>query len=116
MLARAHEWWRQLWWRPRPQDTGYTVRYEWPPTDGNSYGGHDYAHLCLTHRAAMRCLVRDQRYWRRGPLSPSAYLVVQISAADFRLHHRRTHNGTRPCRAPDCANVRMIDLGAGVWR
>jgi hypothetical protein len=69
----------------------YAVRRLWPD------GSHDYIGLSQLPAEAQRALERDRRYWRRGPVRPSDYRVVAISAHDFNLHRYR-----HTCRSPDC--------------
>jgi hypothetical protein len=77
---------------PRPVDRiRFAVRRDWPD------GGHDYFRLSPTPRRAQDAIAPDRRYWRRGPVQPTAYRVVAISPNDFELHRGR--NG---CRSPDC--------------
>jgi len=70
---------------------GRAIRRDWPD------GTHELVGFRDDEAAATRFLDGDRRFWRRGPLRPTAWRVVEISRRDFELHGRR-----RECRSPDC--------------
>ncbi len=62
------------WW------TGWAVRRDWAD------GSHEFVGFRASERGAARFARRDGNYWRRGPWRPTAYAVVAMTRAGFRLH------------------------------
>lgn len=73
---------------------GLAVRREWHTPE------HEFVHFGLSLVQMDRFIHADTSYWRRAPIRPTRYRVVEISAHDFDLHR-----GRRPCRSPDCPVV-----------
>lgn len=76
-----------------PYGGGYAVRRDWPD------GSHDFYCFAVDTNEPTRKIVRDEQYWKRGPMRPTRWMVVDISINDFDLHR-----GRHLCKAPDCPN------------
>lgn len=71
---------------------GYAIRREWPN------GMHDLFGFTADQQAAERSLDHDQRYWRRGPIRPTAVYLVAANASDVNRHPM---DGCRSTSCPD---------------
>ncbi|MFI2270648.1 hypothetical protein [Micromonospora aurantiaca (nom. illeg.)] len=72
---------------------GYVIRREW------ANGCHDLFGFTPDTQTAQRWLDRDQVYWRRGPVRPTAVYLVPANAADVSRHP------TSGCRAVSCPGL-----------
>lgn len=59
---------------------GYAVRREWPD------GTHDLFGFVARLEEAEERVARDRRYWRAGPVRPTAVYVVGASEGDVLRH------------------------------
>jgi hypothetical protein len=87
--------WLRLAGRTRPPawQSGFAVRRDW-----GFRGEHELFDWRSTLDAASLRLAADRNYWRRSPVRPTGWSVVEISRRDVVLHGR----GRRGCKSPDC--------------
>ncbi len=74
-----------------PDPVRYAVRRDWPD------GRHDYFRLSLLPGDAQKGVDTDREYWRKGPMRPTEYRVVAMTAAVF-----EAHRSTDPCKSTNC--------------
>jgi hypothetical protein len=79
--------------RPPTWQSGFAVRRDW-----GFRGEHDILDWRRAVEQANRRLAADRNFWRRSPVRPTGWSVVEVSRRDVELHGRRR----RGCTSPDC--------------
>ena len=83
-------------------DWGWAVRMDWPN------GTHEIFGFTAQLPAAQRRLARSQAYWQRGPASPAAWTIVEVTRAMVQRHDPAGYG----CTLTTCP-VATVSAGAG---